>query len=444
MQCDEVVMLQTPTMSEDEKWTTFGNVDAQCWTQLGAPAPGFTTWQLRDDWRDALFGGAFKRAIVNADQNLTSFRAVVFVTQEDVYEVRVFSRQSAGAFYDFKWRFAGTAESAPSEAGSLERRAVSVALNGGNVTATANVVWLIHPSQIATTIAPSAKNIRVYCAAIDETIDLNLDSLDIRYQESVQEQQMRFVPWQRLLMWMVRLQGIDPPTFGRIPRPLQAWLQSRNVEAQIGSITERDISAWQQQGILPPQLSMMKHEDVTPLRDSIRLQQGLARQPDVMMLFPQGCPIPRLLLGGDPSTLDPLDLQVFMTIGALREMHGFLETEMQRLMERRPDLQVIMQSPQGARQLENDSEIAALKAHPQAVKDTQDMQDVMLRRAGSYGPTMREVTRVEMNRLEMMQAQTMGMMMSPLMGMAAAMQVGQSQAAANVGPPWKLYTPYLI
>jgi len=56
---DEVAMLQTPTMSESAKWSTFRNVDAQCWTQMAAPFPGFAIWQLRDDWLDALFGGAF-------------------------------------------------------------------------------------------------------------------------------------------------------------------------------------------------------------------------------------------------------------------------------------------------------------------------------------------------------------------------------------------------
>src|SRR5437870_3550807 len=113
-------MLQLPTMSESEKWSTFRNVDAQCWTQMTAPFPGFAIWQLRDDWLNALFGGAFKSIRVNADQHLSLFRAVVFVTRDDVYEVRVFSRQRVGEFYDFKWRFAADAENASPETGSFE------------------------------------------------------------------------------------------------------------------------------------------------------------------------------------------------------------------------------------------------------------------------------------------------------------------------------------
>jgi hypothetical protein len=93
--------------------------------------------------------------------------------------------------------------------------------------------------------------------------------------------------------------------------------------------------------------------------------------------------------------------------------------------------------------LENDSEIAALKAHPQAVKDTQDMQDVMLRRAGNYGPTPREMLLAQKQQLDLMQAQTVGML-NPLLGLAAAWQTEKARATMNVAPPWKLYTPYLI
>lgn len=441
-------MSQTAGMSEAEKWGIFQNIDAQCWVQVAAPAPAVSIWQLRDDWLNALFNGAYRSLRMNADPTLSQVRAVSFVTPDAMYEMRVFSRLRAGEYYDFKWIFDRPASPAPVSdcappLGDLERRAVRVArANGAGATGTANAVWLIHPSQLAPPIAPGAMNFRVFCPELDETIDFNLDSLDLRYQENIQEQRMRLVPWQRLLMWMARLQSIDSKAFGKIPKPLRSLLKSPDIQAQVAGLSQGVLAMWQQQGLLPPELAMITADDVGALRESVRLQQRLAAQTDFNKQFAQGCPIPKLLVEVDAAMLDPVDLQIFMTIGALREVHGFLEVETQRLLQRRPDLQAILQSPQGQRQLESDSEVASLRAHPQAVQEQQELQDVAWRKAGNYGPTARDTLKAQQQQLDMMQVQNMGMV-NPLLGLAAAWQAEKSRASGPPAPPWKLYTPYL-
>ena len=199
---------------------------------------------------------------------------------------------------------------------------------------------------------------------------------------------------------------------------------------------------WIRQGLLPGELASINPDDVAPIRESVRLQQRLAAQPDFLKMFNQTCPIPLLLLRVDASALDPADLQVFMTIGALRELHGFLEREMNKLILRRPDIQALLKSPGGAQQIELDEEIRALRVHPEAVREQQEAQDVMLRKSGQYGPTPRDILRFQEFQLAMMQAQTIGMV-DPFMGIAAAWDANRKAKAATSGPPWKLYTPFL-
>jgi len=438
-------------MDSEQKWAAFTGIAPECWSPgaaSGAPGP---VWILRDDWRGALFGDDYSAIATTVDPNLGPGGVIVFVTALGIHEVRVFSRLRPGCYYDFAWRFDAAQvdgdNSRPNGGremiGDLNNRAISVArLNNGIESGRANVVWLINPRQVSIPVRPDEMNLRIFSADIDETIDLNLASLAVRHQESAGEQQLRILPWRRLLVWMNRLRDVDRAAFNKIPAPLKSFVGARDASAQIERLPMAAFADWSRQGLLPRELALIIPDDVAPLRDSIRLQQRLAAQPDFLKMFNQTCPIPTLLLRVDAGALDPADLQVFMTIGALRELHGFLEIEMNKLVMRRPDIQAILKSPQGARQLELDEEIRALKVHPEAVREQQDAQDVMLRKSGQYGPTPRDMLRFQESQLAMMQAQTIGMV-DPLMGIAAAWDANRKAKASTSGPPWKVYTPYL-
>lgn len=437
-----------------KKWATLQKIDGDCWEQVGASSHNCPIWELKPDWLRVMFRGAYKSIRACAGANLQPMQAICFVAPDDVHELRVFSRIRPGEFYDSAWRFGppGGVEGR-SDVGHAGRRRLEVPLsNGEALLAPANAIWMYDVSRGIETLTPADHNVRIFCPAIDETIDVNAHSLDVRYQESVQERQMRVLPWQRLLVWMLRLRRMDKAAYGRINKPLRSWLESRDIEQRIGMLGEAEIGMMQQQGLLPHYIAWLTADEAPQMVDSIRLQQSIAGRKDVLLQYanlmrlPNFSPIPALLMQVDPSQLDIVDLQVFMTIGALRELHGFVEVETQRLLQRRPDLQAAMQSPQGARGLQSDPEVAALNAHPRAAAEQQDAQDLLLRKAGNYGPTMRELTTAGQVMMNISNQQLNATM---LLGGSAGMLFGLDAtnqyiaAALSEGPPWKIYVPYI-
>ncbi len=444
----------TSGMNPRQKWATLQKIDADCWEQVGATGHGCPIWQIKADWLRVMFKGAYVSIRACAGANLEPMQAICFVTPEGVHELRVFSRVRTGEFYDSAWLFGqpGDAERF-GDVGHARRRRLEVPLSNGEMpTASANAIWMFDPSGALESLTEADRDIRIFCGAIDETIDVNAHFLDVRYQESAGERQMRLVPWQRLLVWMLRLREIDKSAYGRINKPLRSWLETRDIEQRLAMLSEQEVGMMQQQGVLPPYIAWLRPDEAPQVVESIRLQQSIAGRKDVLiqyanlMQLPNFSPVPALLTRIDLSQLDIFDLQAFMTIGALRELHGFVEVETQRLLERRPDLQAAMQSPQGARGLQGDPEVAALNAHPRAVAEQQDAQDLMLRKAGSYGPTARELTFATQ---VMMNISTQQLSATMFMGGGAGMMFGLDAAnqyiaaALAEGPPWKIYLPYI-
>lgn len=440
-------------MNNPAKWTTLQKIDPACWEQVGASGHGCPIWQLKADWLRVMFKGAYVSIRACAGANLQPMQAICFVTPDGSYELRIFSRMRPGEYYDSAWRFGALEGEAPDGVGHAQRRRLDAPLsNGQALLAPANAIWMFDTARPPESLTEADYNIRIFCAAIDETIDVNAHYLDVRFQESVGERQSRLIPWQRLLVWLLRLRQLDKSAYKRINKPLRSWLDSRDSEQRIAMLSEQDVMAMQQQGMLPPYIAWLKPEEAPQVVESIRLQQSISGRKDVLLAYanlmrlPNFSPIPALLMRVDPTQLDMLDLQIFMTIGALRELHGFVEVETQRLLERRPDLQAAMQSPQGARGLQADPEVAALNAHPRAVAEQQDAQDLMLRRAGNYGPTTRELmiaTQVMTNISQQQLSATL------LMGGNAAMFFGLDATdqyialALAEGAPWKIYVPYI-
>jgi hypothetical protein len=438
----------------DMKWANYKKIDSRCWVELPSSTPSLIVGRLDDQWCDFYFQGAYKSIKALSFRSTRSPLAIVFLTPQGLYEVRIFSRLRPGDYYDFCWAFSLGVTSIsrlddisnlnerflPIAVGDPHRRAIPISrLSNGANTGSANAVWIADPTALPATIPDEAKNIRIFCAELDETIDLNLESLSVRVQESVVEKQSRNVPWHRLLFWMWKLRSIDSAAFGKIAPAIRSYLTSVREQAGISALQDSTLKTWQTQGLLPSVLPLMNASDLIPLRDSVLRQQGLARSPEILSQFMNQSPFPKLLLNVNASQLDALDLQSFMTIGALREIHGFTEIETQRLIERRPDLQALLQTPQGQRRFFEDSEVVALRSHPNAIREQLDLADVGMRGAGSFGPTARDMqlAALQQNANQMLMLATM----DPIAGLLSAMQAPKNPAQAE--PAWKLYRPYL-
>lgn len=435
----------------DRKWAILAKIDLECWEQRGTSSQVCPIWELKADWLRVMFKNAYVSVRACAPAGMRPLYAVCFVTPEGLHELRVFSHLRAGEYYDSSWRFGEAPPGTGDRVGHLGRRRLEVALtNGETSVASANAIWMVDPARLGQQLGPQDLRIRIFCPTIDETVDVNAATLDLAYQENQLEKQMKVVPWQRYLFWLTQLRRIDKAAYGRIPKTVRRWLEGADGQACLSRMSEQDVGRLLQQGMLPPYLAWLNPQEAQQVMDSIRVQRGVAGRQDVlqqyalMMQIPGFNPIPRLIQAIDPGRLDIFDLQVFMTIGALRELHGFVEVQQAELIKRRPDLQAAMQSPQGARQLQADSEVMALAADPRAQAWQAEQLELQARRAGNYGPTSPEVM-TAMQVITNIQQQQLGMMMlGSNLGMFAGLNAAEQYtklALAN-GPPWKLYKPY--
>lgn len=434
------------------KWSRFRKIAPACWQRSNGLLPGLIVSRLSDQWCEHFFEGAVTGVSLLSQAAGGAPLVTVFRTAQDLYDVRLSSRVQPDEYYDFFWDFGLTARPAPTlsaetgkwipiSAGSASVRALKINRWGpSGQTGTANAVWRVAPQAVPGPVAPDAKVIRIYCEQLDETIDLNLDTLAMQFKESQIQKTASLAPWHWLLLWMWTLRKTDAEAFGRLPGALKSHLTSVREAESLSNVTEAQFAAWQRQGLLPQRLPMLFDFDVAPARDCIARQQGIAGSSEVLMLFNNQNPIPKLLLTVNSANLRVPDFQSLIVLGALQEFHGFLEVQRQLIIARRPDLQALLATPQGLRRLEEDSEIVALKSHPDAIRETQDQQDIMLRRAGNYGPTARDMQLATMQLAQATQVQALSMI-NPLAGVIGAMEAAKSSRPS--GPPWKIYRPYL-
>lgn len=437
-----------PASYSSFKWSRFRKIAPACWERANAVTPGLVISQLSGKWCEHFFEGAVTGVSLLTQAGGTPL-AMVFRLATGIYDARVFSRVRPGDYYDFFWDFGDStllsgpgceAPLFPVSAGCISQRTIQIkrgAVQGPG--GSANVIWRVDPQAVVGTALPQMRLIRVYCSELDETIDINLDTLAIQFKESQVEKAANLAPWQRLLKWMWHLRSADSGSFGRLPSQLKSYLSNIRQAGQLEALTEANIQAWQSQKVLPQHLPWFLESDVAPARDCITRQQGISRSSDVLVLFNNCNPVPKVLHTLVPAQLGPWDLQSLIVIGALQEMHGYSEVERHRIIVRRPDLQALLSTPQGARRLEEDSEILAVKSHPDAIGEMQDQQDIMMRRQGNFGPTPRDMQLAMIQQAQMTNVQLS--MVNPIMGVLGAME--NAKLSPQAGPPWKVYRPYL-
>lgn len=357
-----------------DKWAVFQTIPREAWQHEAHPTGGSALARLPTEWVREYFQEAYAHVSGSVDPATGVFTIYLFQRVDGASEITVLSRQSPGEYYDFVWDAGDVAAGNPKH---IPRLSSQTGARAGTATASASA---------------GERTIRIFSADIDEEIEFSLQSLAIVAGQSRQEKALQTLPWKRLLVWYARLQSLDSQAFGRVPKPVQQLLRQRGFEAAVEALQWTDVEGWQRQGVLPQELAWIFPQDAQPLAESIRLQQQLAndsrRQSSAWTSWltgPSYMPeIPKLLCGVDARALDLADLQAFMTMGALREVHGFVEREMQKLFARRPALQTLSQLPQGQNQIQQDAEVQMINAHPQAAKEQQELLQMQYRRMGNY------------------------------------------------------------
>ncbi len=345
------------------KFQQLRTIPAQYWRrdQIG--------WSLSHEYTSLYFSG-YAEVRQDTDPVTGPLSMVWFQCQDGRGELTLFSRQRPEEYYELLV--------APGNSRQQVYR-----YQAGRVAGTAELMVM-------------AAGLTLACPEIEEHIQVNLALFQRMDAESRRDRQMRMMPWRRLLSWMGRLQTLDPAGFARLPGPLRGGLQGPRFEQAIAELSDEKINELIQRGVLPAELENVPPEQVQFTLSSIRGQQNmLAQRPEpsgflakmVSSLTNPAPPVPAILAKIDPQHLDLVDLQVLVTLGALRPMEGIWEREMRKLLARRPELQAMANSPEGQSAVWNDYEVLQLRNNPQVVKE---MQEQAWRQAGMTGPTPAE------------------------------------------------------
>lgn len=397
-------------MAWSERATVLKTVLKSAWQQ--EPVPGSRPcWRLLEDFTEHYFPGAgYFQVACDGEFATGDWGCLVFYGRDGSFDIVLRSRQVAEDHYEFRWR--------PGDPpAQTERRSANRGVGQARISS-----------------APGAPLLILHSPDIEEQIQFDPIAVVRVDAESQRDRQRRMAPWLRLLLWFGRLQQIDPPTFRNLPRPIRDFLSRPGAEAALSNLPPGTLEPWVQQGLLPPQLEPIHPDQLEPLKQSILQQQSLAHQqpaPGSGFLAslglappPQAPPIPRILIPINVQLLDLLDLQVFLTLGALASPESLFDREFRSLLARRPDLQARLRSPEGQGAVLSDPEVAALRNRPDVVRENAEKA---WKSTGMGGPSPMEQNEAT-QRAIMMQLWT-GYSFDP----------GPTRPS---GPPWRLYQPY--
>lgn len=432
-----------------DKWGKFNQVPPESWSQE-VPAQGAAPiWKLNAQWCEYYFEGAYKLVIRDGDPFAPWWSIAVFQRSNLLTkEITVWSRRATGQYYDFTLSLADQLAWAK----DLVRRT-----SDGKQQFPAKFVQ-----------QPGQDIFQISSPDIDEEMSVNPYTLAISLGQSRQEKEQELLPWKRILLWYARVRKFDPQVFERVPAPVKNFLFSGGqteaaLEMQASKLTWQQLELWQKQELMPKELSWLGDVSRPQVLDSIRLLQRLANDPYRQAGQQQNpyyvARIPHILRCVVAEQLDLLDLKVFMTIGALREVWGYREREIYKLLERRPDLKQLSQTPAGQQALQQDPEYQMIQTHPLSLKQQEEELEAHQHRKGDQGPTamekLRASERAAQDLMNQMWAQgdQLQAMLAPMMG---SMGFGSFQPPPvpqlptnpylleDAPPAWKIYKPYMI
>ena len=312
-------------------------IQKSCWKQE-SPDGQRKVWILTQDFVEHyLPGQGYLQVCQDGEPGSGRWGSVVFYRPQQVCDIVLRSGQEREDYYQFTW-----------QAGQVPPQ-VPRYRQGQQV------------GQAQLQAAPGAPFFILECPEIQERIQfdpLNLLRMDA---ESQRDRIAKMMPWLRMLLWFGRLKEIDPASFRNLPAEVRTFLNQADFESALTNVPPQVLEKWVQQGYLPPELEPVRQEQAPALLQSLVSQQALGRQQPAsggilasLGLAPAAPKIPRILLPLNPSSLDLLDLQVFVTIGALPSQESTFDRELRKLIARRPDLQARLRSPEGQSSVQHD------------------------------------------------------------------------------------------
>ena len=430
-----------------------------------SPTPG--VYELKAGFPEALFHGRFRALRVNGDPKSRRLNAICFETPGGDYQVRVMSAIQPGGHYEFNWAFRPPK---PEDflgipCGNIKNTVLYISLRRGrDDTHPANVVLLGPKDRLRPPIKPDDMNIGIYCEKIGERITLRLGDFTITYHETAAKKEaeqrqvhiamaQEILPWRVVLHWMSEVGRVDPVAYQRVPDQIKYFfggnLDWHSTTERVQRLTMEDVVAWQHQGLLPHQLPRMEDEYIADLQQSIDLQQQIAHDPDLELIYNEApWPFPTLVQSlPDFRQLTALDLQALMTIGALREKWRRFDELIDQMARTDGKIRTLLEGGLIV-QLTQKPEFARLLADARVREEKDDEEDIIRRRNYDYTMSKRELKRrnefqkaLAGMHMEFIQTFDYG---QGLDRFAAIRQFYMSAPPRGDAPRWKIYEPYMV
>jgi hypothetical protein len=415
------------------KWDTFYSIEPSCWQQINPPGAQNPIWALNNGYTSQYYPGVYSSIRRDGDPFDKKFNICRFDKAAPNGQIELVIRSWRTNFRDF---YEITLNSAFQYFMPIQITRMDA--NDGHKTGDAIVTG-------------TGQTIRLVSRDIDEDMSIDLETLQVTLAESRQELQNRLLPWMRMLWWYGHLQELDIEAFQRVKPPIQNYLRGPKYAEAASRLTEAQLKAWQQEKLMPLELAWLWEndmpEEITKLETVLAMVNDPMRQANSAYM-PM---IPNLLRRIDPSKLQLLDMKVLMTIGAVREHYRFKAREWHKLLQRKPALKTLAESPNGQQLAAQDPEWLAITNHPLAREEEEEDMEAYQHSKGDFGPSFQERMRQDNARMnEMMagmmaQTRQMEMMMGG-MGLPPLQIPNLTNPLLQQVPTplWKVYRPYMM
>lgn len=374
-----------------DKREAIENIPPEAWLQRRGAAGFFSLWDLHPKWMTACFGLEYQRVYRDTDPNGDQAGNFGFLCQDSSYEFVVFSRVSSLAGYEFAWVRGGASVQPLLNAAPCPDATVTTA------GADPNVIVLRNP-------------------AVDETIHLNLETLESGSAQARAAREAKAIePWKRVFSWYLVVRNNDPETYmKKLHQNFRQFLETVPPDAY----SPEHIQYFQAQRLLPESLPDIGPEQMPQIVPEIRNHQRYFNSP-------QANQVPIILRMIDPDRLEPVDAQALTMMGAVKELMGFVDRELLKLGQTNPEIKKLWNTPNGRAQIMQHPAVVALMQHPQAQREQQENMEKAMRNQGAMNGNLADVEALLANQ-KMYQ-----------------MQMGMGMGMGNAPtPPWQIYKPF--
>ncbi len=377
-----------------DKREAIENIPPEAWLQRRGGAGYFALWDLHPKWMTACFGLDYQRVYRDTDPTGDQAGNFAFLRQDASYDFVVFSRASALSSYEFTW-----------------------VRGGGSVGAFLNGVPCL--TATVTSLPTDPGSVALQNTAIDETIQLNLETLESGSAQARAARDAKAMePWKRAFSWYLIARNNDPETYmRRLHQNFRQFLET----VPPNSYAPEHIQYFQAQRLLPENMPDIGPEQLPQIVADIQAQQRFFNSP-------QAGQVPRIFRVIDPNRLEAADAQALTMMGAVKELMGFIDRELVKLGQSNAEIKKLWNTPNGRAQIMQHPAVIALMQHPQAQREQQENMEKAMRNQGAMNGNLADVEALLAN-------QKMYQMWS------GQMPLGMSMGSTPMSP-WQIYQPF--